>query len=156
MVGVIVFCRSRTKGASFDLAIETCAPLAYKKLDRWPPSAVAFDMVMEDSSDPVVTIRFIVPGGALLIMGEPEEVGRVLIVKGTHIGAQGLKPNDVGIANLRMIAEAVMRTFDYDEIRVEGEVRTTGANRGHRPRPFRFFRDDRIDARPRPEPGESD
>jgi hypothetical protein len=113
-------------------------------------------MVTEDTSDPVVTLQFAVPGGALPIMGEPEEIGRVLIVKGTHVIARGFEPNEVGIANLRMIAEAIMRKFGYDEIRVEGEIRTTGANKGHRPRPFRFSRGRRLDAWPGPEPGESD
>ena len=46
-----------------------------------------------------------------------------------------------------------MEEMDDDEIEVVGEIRTTGANKGHRPRPFRFSSGRVPVHRPRPEPG---
>jgi len=34
---------------------------------------VSFDILAEDTEHPVVTIKVSVPGGVMLIMGEPEE-----------------------------------------------------------------------------------
>ena len=79
---------------------------------------MSFDILAEDTEHPVVTIKVSVPGGVMLIMGEPEEWGRTLIVNAAHISSQGLKPNDVGISNLRVVATVVMEAIDYDEIEV--------------------------------------
>ena len=87
-----------------------------------------------------MTIKIIIPGGSLEIMGEPELLGDVLYVKGVHISSEGIAPNDVGFANLRVIAQTILKEMNYDDIRIEGAVRTTGANPGHRPLPFRFAR----------------
>ena len=59
-------------------------------------------------------------------MAEVEDLGRTLRLTGLHI--QGLEPNAIGIANLRILVDAVMRELDYDAIEVEGADRTTGAN----------------------------
>ena len=53
---------------------------------------------------------------------------------------QGASPNAIGVANLYVLAQALMGKFDYDEIIVEGAVRTTGAHPGRRSRARRFFR----------------
>ena len=113
---------------------------------------MSFDIVAEDTEHPVVTIIVRVPGGVMLIMGEPSEVGRTLVVDGVHISSQGLAPNHVGIPNLRLVAEVVMEELDYDEIKVIGEIRATGANKGRRPRPFRFTRGRVLVDRPGSEP----
>jgi hypothetical protein len=128
--------------------------LAYKKL--WSREDVSFEVVAEDTEHPVVTVEVRVPGGVMLTMGEPEEVGRRLVAKRAHISSRGLAPNDVGISNLRLVAEVVMKEMDYDEIEVVGEIRTTGTNKGHRPRPFRFARGGVFVHRSRPEPGRND
>jgi len=122
--------------------------MAYK-IGPWSQEDVAFDIVPEDTSDPVVTAKVRVPGGTLVFMGEPEEVGRTLVVRGMHVQSEGVGPNGVGIHNLRLIAAIVMERLGYDEIRVEGEVRTTGANPGRRPDVLRFARG-RV---PKPRPG---
>lgn len=139
-----------------EIKIETGTPLAYINRARWCREDVSFDVVAEDTEHPVVTVEVRVPGGAMVIMSEPEEVGRTLVVKGAHISSRGLAPNDVGIPNLRLVAEVVMEAMDYDEIEVVGEIRTTGANKGHRPRPFRFARGRVPVDRPRSEPGQGD
>ncbi len=107
---------------------------------RWCKPDVAFTLVDDQTEDSVVTIEVRVPGGELLFMGEPEDIGRSLILRRTHVESRGIGPNGVGPNNLRLIAEVVMETMDYDEILVEGEIRTTGANPGHRPRLLRFTR----------------
>jgi hypothetical protein len=107
---------------------------------RWTVSDVSFQLVPEDTSGSVATVEFVTPKGVVVIMGEPRQEGRVLIVGGVHISSRDIMPNDVGLVNLRTIAQAVMTEMDYDGIVVEGEVRTTGANKGHRPRPIRFAR----------------
>jgi CBS domain-containing protein len=123
---------------------------------RWARADVSFRLVDEDTSDPVTTIEVTTPHGALLIMGEPRESGRILIAAGVHISSRGVKPNDIGIANLRLIAQAIMEELDYDEIHVEGEVRTTGAKPGRRPRPLRFARSRGSETAPRYAPRQND
>ena len=106
----------------------------------WSRGDVSFEIDDTGSSDPVVTINVHTPAGTMVIMGEPKEVGRTLVVAGVHAHGQGVGPNGVGLANLRLIADVVMETLDYDELVVEGEVRTTGATPGRRPKPIRFSR----------------
>jgi hypothetical protein len=52
---------------------------------RWYNADLKVDLYPEGSSDPVVTIEVVAPGGVLLIMGEPVPQGRTLIVKRAHI-----------------------------------------------------------------------
>jgi hypothetical protein len=113
--------------------------MAYRNI-HWSRDDVKFDLVPEDSSESVVTIKVTVPDGILTFMGEPVQIGRTLVVRGTHVESRGIGPNGVGNYNLRLIAEVVMEEMDYDEIRVEGEVRTTGANPGRRPSVIRYAR----------------
>ena len=113
--------------------------MAYKNI-HWSHDDVKFDLVPEDTSDTVVTRKVTVPDGILVFMGEPVEIGRTLVVRGTHVESRGVGPNGVGGYNLRLIAEVVMKEMDYDEICIEGEVRTTGANPGRRPSVIRYAR----------------
>jgi hypothetical protein len=113
---------------------------------RWRKSDVSFRLVDAESSGVVVTIEVVVPGGSLLVMGEPRDEDRALVVSGVHMSSKGLAPNEVGVANLRVIAQMILEALDYDELIVEGAVRTTGAGPGHRPRPLRFARSRRTEA----------
>ena len=65
---------------------------AYKahKTIQWSHDDVKFDLVPEDTSGSVVTIRVTVPGGILVFMGEPVEIGRTLVVRGTHVESRGV------------------------------------------------------------------
>ena len=121
--------------------------MAYDKIRKWQRNEVSFDLVYEDSSLPVVTIKILVPNGALYVMGEPREIGKTLVVAAAHISSTGIVPNDVGINNLRLVADVIMEGLDYDGLVVKGSVRATGANIGHRPRPFRFARNTGHQAR---------
>ena len=104
---------------------------------RWPPEALDWlGVESDDSEGDVIAIRVGTPAGVVALMGEVAIEGRTLIVRGVHIEGSG--PNSVGATNLRAIAELVLERIDCDEARVEGAIRTTGANPGHRPRVLRF------------------
>lgn len=113
----------------------------------WAVSDILFEMVDDMTDDPVVTLLVSTPAGRLTFVAEPEERGSTLVLKGTHV--QDARPNAIGTANLMVVAQALMEGMDFDGLEVEGAIRTTGANPGHRPRLFRFAR--RV--RPSPVPG---
>ena len=92
----------------------------------WSAADVTFEIDYAGSSLPVVTIDIHTPAGTMVVMGEPREEGRTLIFAGVHTYGVGFGPNGIGFANLRVIADSIMEKMDYDEIVVEGEVRTTG------------------------------
>ncbi len=123
--------------------------MAYKHAIRWNVEDVRIVLVDEVTEGGVVTVEVSAGGACLLIMGEIEEDSRRLVATGVHVSSTGVDPNEVGIVNLRQIAKAIMEMGDYDEIVVEGAVRTTGAHPGHKPRAIRLARS-RVAA---PEPG---
>jgi len=87
---------------------------------------------------PVVTVRVLTPVGPLRFMAEPVMQGRTMLLKRLHV--QDPSRNAVGMANLTLIARVVMERMDLDGLVIEGAVRSTGANPGHRPRGVRFTR----------------
>jgi hypothetical protein len=97
----------------------------------------------------VVTGDIETPAGRLRVMAELEERGRTLILHGLHVETD-LKVNSVGIPNLRALAQHGMDRIDYDELIIEGAIRTTGAGHGRLPGRLRFTRRD-VPA-PRDEP----
>jgi hypothetical protein len=90
------------------------------------------------TSDPVFTVVVVTPAGILKFMAEPEFIGSVWWLRRAHV--QGASANSVGVASLIVLAQALLEKFEYDEIVVEGAVRTTGAHPGRRSRAHRFFR----------------
>lgn len=105
----------------------------------WRSEDIEFHLLDDLTSDPVVTVEIGTPGGVLLAMAEPEQNGRTLVLHRFHLQATA-GANSIGPSNLRLIAEVVMERMDHDELVIEGAVRTSGANPGHRPRPHRFTR----------------
>jgi hypothetical protein len=103
----------------------------------WSPDAVQIEFD-DQTDDPVVTMRFTMLSGNMLVMANLSVEGRTLVLTGLHI--QASQVNRIGPANLRRLAELVMERMDYDELRIEGASRTTGANPGHRPGILRFTR----------------
>jgi hypothetical protein len=93
------------------------------------------------SEGEVATIKVSAGGAALFVMGEIKEDGKKLVVSGVHISTEGVNPNEVGVRNLRQLVRAIMEIAGYDEIVVEGAIRTTGAHPGRRPHSIRFSRD---------------
>ncbi|MGH7211436.1 MAG: hypothetical protein ACREF1_08255 [Acetobacteraceae bacterium] len=104
----------------------------------WDAAGLSFEMVDDLTSDPVVTIAVETPDGTLRFMAEPEAAGATLILRGMHV--HGASANAIGAANLMVVAQAVMERMNLDGLVVEGALRTTGANPGHRPRVLRFSR----------------
>jgi hypothetical protein len=106
----------------------------------WRLGDLSFELDDEATSDPVVTAVVATPNGLLRFMAEPQVVGSTLVLKGLHTFGVGVVANAVGPANLRVVADMVMERMGFDGIVVEGAVRTTGANPGHRPGRIRFAR----------------
>jgi hypothetical protein len=104
----------------------------------WGVADISFEIVDDMSDDPVVTLRIATPVGSLTFMAEPVMQGTILRLTRTHV--QGAASNMIGAGNLLVIAQTVMEGMDLDGLVVEGALRTTGANPGHRPRVLRFTR----------------
>ena len=104
----------------------------------WHAADLRFELLDDLTFDPVATILVTTPAGPLRIMGEPAVDGSTLVVRGLHV--QGGEPNTVGAANLLLLAALLMEGLGFDAIIVEGEVRTSGAGPGRRPKPLRFAR----------------
>lgn len=111
-------------------------------IGTWIASDLSFEIVDDATSDPVVTVIVSTPVGALHFMAEPEVQGTTLVLHSTHV--QGASANAVGVANLHALAQLVMERMNFDGLRVEGAVRTTGANPGHQPHVIRFTRRIRV------------
>ena len=101
---------------------------------------VEFELIAEATEHPVATLRAKLGRGAVALRGEPVGDGSTLVVRGAHVQGEGFGPIDLGPAKLRALAAALMEMLDVDELVVEGEVRTTGAGPGRRPRRLRFTR----------------
>ena len=114
----------------------------------WAPGDIKFDDIDYDATDhPVVTIRMATPVGLIELMAEIAGDRQSLRLQRLHVQSV-VEPNEIGHANWRLVATMVMEVMDYDEIIVEGAVRTTGASPGRRPRQIRFTR--RVRATPGP------
>jgi len=112
----------------------------------WTSGDIGFDGIDYDATDhPVVTIRIATPVGLIEVMAEVAVDGRSLRLQRLHVQS-GVEPNAIGHTNWRLVATMVMERMAYDEIIVEGAVRTTGASPRRRPRPIRFTR--RVRAAP--------
>jgi len=103
----------------------------------WTRGDIAFDIIDDMTVDPVVTVLVSTPDGPLEFMAEPEAHGTTLVLHRLHV--QSVR-QAVGAANLMVLARALLEEMGFDEFVVEGAIRTTGANPGHRPRTLRFSR----------------
>jgi hypothetical protein len=112
----------------------------------WNRSDIAFTIVDDISDHPVLTVAVDTPDGRLWLMAEAEEVGRSLLLLRFHIQAAAIPRLNLGLRKLRLLAELAMEAMDYDEIVIEGAVRTSGAHPGRRPRARRFARRARAQA----------
>jgi hypothetical protein len=114
----------------------------------WTLGDINFDDIDYDATDhPVVTIKIATPVGLIEVMAEIAVDARSLRLQRLHVQS-AVEPNAIGHANWRLVAAMVMERMDYDEIIVEGAVRTTGASPGRRPQRIRFAR--RVRAAPGP------
>jgi hypothetical protein len=118
-------------------------------MSLWRRSAIRFVLEPNLSEGQVATMRVATPAGDLLVMGEPAQdiTGNALRVRAVHTnGAAGtpLAAKSIGLANLLVIGQAFLVEFGYEQLILEGAVRTSGKRQGARPRAIRFTR--------RPEP----
>jgi hypothetical protein len=110
---------------------------------RWRPDQITFavDESSTDAEAGVWTFIVNVPGYTLKVMGDLTEVSpdaKRIVLSGVHM--EGASRNEIGPANLRMIGDRFCEVNGYDELVVQGGVRTTGANPGREPRRLRFKR----------------
>ena len=73
-----------------------------------------------------------------MIMGETEDVGDGLLLKGVHIQIDPPSARILTRSAMSVIAERILEDTGYVEIIIRGAARTTGARKGHTPREFRF------------------
>lgn len=109
-------------------------------MKRWSLSELRLSEIEIKEADGTVAIFSVeTPSGVVRILAEATEIGRTLKLDAVHIEGPG--PNSIGLGNLRVLADLVMETLDYDQIEVHGAGRTTGAfpSEDHRPS-FRFAR----------------
>ena len=106
----------------------------------WRAQDIEIVLIADTTDDPVMTAEIGTPAGVLRAMAEPEWIDRVIVLRGFHMHGESIGPNEFGWRQLRWLAQAAMEIFDVDEIQIEGEVRTSGARPGRRPRPLRFAR----------------
>jgi hypothetical protein len=108
----------------------------------WATGQITIEIIEGDRDVAVFAIT--TPDGSLEVCAEVIEVARILHLIRVHIQSNDFTANSLGPHKLRMIADAVMKEFDYDAIKIEGAPRTTGAGKGRTPKPIRFSRRDRA------------
>jgi hypothetical protein len=93
------------------------------------------------TDDPIVTATIRTPDGDLMVMAEVLVNDKTLSLRDLHLHGVNIGPLEYGYRRLRALVAGVMDTLEkYDAIVVQGAVRTSGAGKGHRPRPIRFSR----------------
>jgi hypothetical protein len=98
----------------------------------WRASDIAIALDDEQTDDPVTTVEIMTPVGGIKVMAVVSLDDRCLKLSGLHIQPVGASNLRFGVSNLRRLADAVMERMGFDELRIEGAPRTTGANKGRR------------------------
>ncbi|GAV35461.1 hypothetical protein ROTAS13_03137 [Roseomonas sp. TAS13] len=107
----------------------------------WQPHEITFEWIPDLTAHPFVTIIAHTPIGDLYLMGDYEEDGHKVTMRGCHInGGPGVHSKSVGQANLRAVAQKALYMLGRYELEIHGSTRTSGARPGHVPKPFRFRR----------------
>lgn len=105
---------------------------------------IALEIDDSGTDDPIVTLNIVTTIGTIKIMAAPSQAiasnERGLILENAHIQSDVGTPNAFGPANLIRICAAICKDYGYDYIEVKGNLRTTGANPGRRPRSVRYPR----------------
>jgi hypothetical protein len=108
----------------------------------WTAKDIRVELEEEVSDGRIFTVYLVTPAGTIKVMAEADGTPRYPIIRGVHIQGEDVGPHDFGTVQLRWLVQAVMETMDLDGLVLEGNVRTTGANPGRRPRVLRFARKD--------------
>jgi hypothetical protein len=106
------------------------------------PQSITFHLVDGDSDGSIVTVEFETTAGSLLVMAEVRAVERTAYASKLHLQSNDRGKNAFGWMRLRTLAWVVLDWLgdNYDELIIEGAVRTSGANPGRRPGDLRFTR----------------
>jgi hypothetical protein len=104
----------------------------------WSVDDVTFDIIAEGTDDQIVTMWVDTPARTILLGAELLIEGTTVLLKGLHVQAD--IPNQLGWANLKVVAQAVMKGMAVGELVIEGAPRTTGSSPGRRPGRIRFTR----------------
>jgi len=107
-------------------------------MTRWQAEDISFEPDEEMIDGTVVAALIATPLGTLRFIAEPELIGSTLTLHRTHL--QGNIANQVGIANLHVLAQVLMERLGVDGLIVKGAIRTTGAHPGRQPGALRFIR----------------
>jgi hypothetical protein len=110
----------------------------------WTAADIRIELEDQESEGRIFTANFVTPIGTLKVMAEADGTPRYPILRGVHIQGEDVGPHDFGAIQLRWLVHAAMEMMDLDGLVLEGDVRTTGANPGRRPRPLRFTRTNRA------------
>jgi hypothetical protein len=105
---------------------------------RWSVEDTSFDIVAEGTDDQIITLWVDTPAGPIVVGGELLIEGSIVLLKGLHV--QASLRNQLGWANLKVVAQAIMKGMDIGELDIEGAARTTGASPGRRSGRLRFTR----------------
>jgi hypothetical protein len=115
----------------------------------WRAADIAVTLEEDLSEGDIATVMIGTPAGKLEVMARIVVSNRTIRLLGLHIRSPDIAPGDFGLGNLRRAGGALLEWFgDYDELVIEGAVRTSGAKPGHRPRVIRIARN----LRPQEEP----
>lgn len=106
----------------------------------WTLGQIVIEIVDVDGSDPppVALIEISTPAGVVECLGELSFAGRTLHINNFHV--DGLSRGACGLAGLNAIARKLLEVADVEQLIIQGAARTTGANPGKSPKPFRFPR----------------
>ncbi|CAA7611950.1 conserved hypothetical protein [Magnetospirillum sp. UT-4] len=119
-------------------ALECTTRIAY----MWTADDIAITLLDDLTDDPIVTAEIRTPDGVLRVMARVEGEGPTLRLCELHMHGVNVGLRQFGHQRLFALIWAVMQTLEgTDEIVIEGAVRTSGAGKGHRPRPQRYTRE---------------
>ncbi len=108
----------------------------------WAAADIKIVILDDGTEGTVATARITTPVGTLLLMFErPEIRDRSLILHECHMHGEDVGAQQFGHEKIDWLARAVMELLDVEQIEIEGAIRTSGRNPGHRPRPVRFARE---------------
>jgi len=113
----------------------------------WSSDDIALEV--EEAEHPTLIATAVTPAGTVTLIAEAEMRGRTLWLRRAHI--QGLSPGALGRAGLNALAAKFLEESDAEALVVEGSHRTTGANPGRPPRPFRYPHERRATSDRRPD-----
>ena len=104
----------------------------------WRRDQIDFRLREDLCDGDIVTLEISTPAGIIVMMGEPEDAGTTLIVRGVHIHSD--PPHQVGTGNLGVVPQSLMQRYLHNEVIIAGARRESGRRAGKIPREIRYRR----------------